>query len=115
MREVACKFISSIDLLLFINIQIFFFYNIAGRRGDIKLEYILQFATSSDEEPLTGSQLAPKIRFCEVTTSFLPTANTCINVMTLPYASPSSTPLPPDNDLFDLYDEAYASVYFGNV
>jgi hypothetical protein len=69
----------------------------------------------SDEEPLLGFKLTPKIRFCEVTKSFLPLANTCINVMTLPYASHSSMQLPPDNDLYDLYDEAFASVYFGNI
>ena len=47
-----------------------FFYKIAGRRGDIKWESILEFATSSDEQLLLGFKLAPKIRFCEVTKSF---------------------------------------------
>ena len=46
-----------------------FFYTIAGRCGNIKLESILQFATSTDEEPLLGFKLAPKIRFCKVTKS----------------------------------------------
>lgn len=88
---------------------------LAGRRGEITLSSILQFATASDEEPLLGFKLAPSIRFSEVTTSFLPTANTCINALQLPYASHNTTPLPDDDTLFGLYDEAFASAHFGNV
>lgn len=87
----------------------------AGRRGDITLEWILQFATGSDEEPLLGFRLAPSIRFVEVTKSFLPMANTCINAMILPYASHSSKQLPADDVLFGLYDEAFSSTHFGNM
>ncbi|XP_028415392.1 uncharacterized protein LOC114538414 [Dendronephthya gigantea] len=38
----------------------------AGRRGDVTLGWILQFATSCDEEPLLGFKIAPSIRFAEV-------------------------------------------------
>ncbi|XP_028406386.1 uncharacterized protein LOC114528865 [Dendronephthya gigantea] len=87
----------------------------AGRRGDITLGSILQFATASDEEPLLGFKLAPSIRFFEMTKSFLPTSNTCINALQLPYASHNTISLPDDDTLFSLYDEAFASAHFGNV
>lgn len=91
------------------------FTYIAGRRGDVTLCWILQFATSCDEEPLLGFKIAPSIRFAEVMTSFLPTANTCINSMTLPYASHTSKQLPAEDVLFGLYDEAFFTHHFGNV
>ncbi len=88
---------------------------LAGRRGDITLGWILQFATCCDEEPLLGFKLPPSIQFIEVTTSFLPMANTCTNVMMLPYAAHGTMPLPSDDELFSLYDEAFSSAHFGNV
>ncbi|XP_028414883.1 uncharacterized protein LOC114537966 [Dendronephthya gigantea] len=85
-----------------------------GRRGDVTLAHILQFATSTDEEPLLGFTVAPSIIFQEFTQSFLPTANTCVNAMTLPHAS-ITVQLPHDQKLWELYDEAFLNAYFGNM
>ena len=88
---------------------------LAGRRGDVTLSSILQFVTCCDEEPLLGFKLQPSITFVEVITSFLPMANTCTNVMLLPYASHATVLLPSDDQLFSLYDEAFSSAHFGNI
>ena len=89
-------------------------YISGGRRGDVTLAHILQFATSTDEEPLLGFMVPPSIRFQEFTQSFLPTANTCINAMTLPHAS-IAIQLPSEQKLWETYDEAFLNAYFGNV
>ena len=86
---------------------------LGGRRGDITLGHILQFATSTDEEPMLGFAMPPSIKFHEFTKSFLPTANTCINVLTLPHGS-ITIPLPCDEKLFEMFDEAFLNPYFGN-
>ena len=89
-------------------------YISGGRREDVTLAHILQFATSTDEEPLLGFMVPPSIRFQEFTQSFLPTANTCINAMTLPHAS-IAIQLPSEQKLWETYDEAFLNAYFGNV
>ncbi|CAG2202811.1 unnamed protein product [Mytilus edulis] len=59
------------------------------RKNPIDFENVLQFATGSTEEPVLGFTLHPSIDFVEVKqgSSFLPTANTCINTMQLPRPS----------------------------
>ena len=71
------------------------------------MAHILQFGTGCDEEALLGFKLAPSIRFSEVTTSFIPMANTCINAMTLPYASNNAS-LPSNEELWNFYDYAFS-------
>ncbi|CAG2226852.1 unnamed protein product [Mytilus edulis] len=75
---------------------------------------VLQFATGSTEEPVLGFTLHPSIDFVEVKqgSSFLPTANTCINTMQLPRPS-LLIDLPPTEELFKLYDYAFLNTYFG--
>ena len=59
----------------------------AGRRGTSKitltLGHILQFVCGTDEEPCLGFAKLPEIHFVEVDQSFLPTANTCVNILYL--------------------------------
>lgn len=90
----------------------------AGKRENgsfqITLGMILQFCCGADEEPLLGFVKSPEICFQEYYHSFLPTANTCINVLNLPYAS-VTTVLPCDEQLFKLYDYSFASEYFGLI
>lgn len=85
-----------------------------GRREFISLQNVLQFATGSTEEPVLGFTLHPSIEFVEVKqgSSFLPTANTCINTMQLPRPS-LLIDLPPTEELFKLYDYAFLNTYFG--
>jgi len=85
-----------------------------GRRGSITLNHILKFATGAEDEPVLGFVLKPSIEFVEVASSFIPTANTCINLMKLPRPTPS-TPVLPDNELFSLYDYAFSNSYYGMV
>ncbi|CAG2191962.1 unnamed protein product [Mytilus edulis] len=87
---------------------------IRGRREFISLQNVLQFATGSTEEPVLGFTLHPSIDFVEVKqgSSFLPTANTCINTMQLPRPS-LLIDLPPTEELFKLYDYAFLNTYFG--
>jgi len=82
-----------------------------GRRGTIDLRSILRFATGTEEEPALGFALQPSIVFCEAK-SFMPTANTCINRMTL--ALPQGVQDMPSNDeLFKFFDLAFSNTYFG--
>jgi len=84
-----------------------------GRRKGVTLAHILWFTTGSDQEPLLGFKLHPTLLFTEVDNSFLPSANTCINAITLPTPS-LNVSLPSDEKLFDLYDCAFLNGYFGN-
>lgn len=79
------------------------------------LHHILEFATGADIEPVLGFTLDPSIVFMEVTStkSFIPTANTCINCLTLPRPT-IEEPLPDAKILFNLYDHAFSCSYFGN-
>ncbi|XP_070547220.1 uncharacterized protein [Ptychodera flava] len=86
----------------------------SGRREPLTLGSILQFATGSDEEPVLGFRYHPTIEFSEVENTFLPTANTCIGCLRLPRPT-IATPLPSQETLFNLYDYAFSSSYFGNV
>lgn len=81
----------------------------------MSLENILQFVTGMDEEPILGYTLQLAIAFIEVESSFLPTANTCINQLNLPRPS-LGKPLPTNNiSVFALYDYAFLNCYFGMV
>ncbi|XP_033748894.1 uncharacterized protein LOC117333620 [Pecten maximus] len=86
----------------------------SGRREGVTLSKVLQFATGASEEPVLGFTLHPSIDFHEVlpSSSFLPTANTCINCLKLARAS-LEIPQPPDNDLFMLFDYAFCNTYYG--
>ena len=95
----------------------------SGQRGEITLGHILQFVTGSDEEPLLGFSVAPSIEFVEATSHgtsphtecpFLPTANTCANTLCLPRCT-NDLLLPSEEQLFNLYDLAFANSYFGKL
>jgi hypothetical protein len=88
----------------------------SGRRAAITLGHILQFTTGVDEEPFLGFALPPCIHFNISTStskwSFIPTANTCTQTLYLPTGS-HRCPLPVEEELFDIYDNAFSNVYFG--
>lgn len=91
----------------------------SGQRGSVTLGHILQFVTGSDEEPPLGFGIAPLIQFVEKETvgtkcPFLPTANTCANTLYLPRRSRDSL-LPSEEQIFNLYDLAFANAFFGNM
>ncbi|XP_015747426.1 PREDICTED: uncharacterized protein LOC107327186 [Acropora digitifera] len=77
----------------------------AGRRVmgsvNITLSHILQFVFSWDP-------------ICSYSYRILPTANTCINILNLPYPSVTIT-LSSDEALFNLYDYAFSRAFFGTV
>ena len=110
-----------------------------GRRscGDMTLDlgHILKFATGATEEPVLGFRIHPSIEFhvpnevemglpqltagdgeaagtAKVVPCFTPTAHTCINVLKIPRAT-LSTPMPCSERLYNIYDLAFASSYFG--
>ena len=70
------------------------------------------FATGSDEEPTLGFRIHPVIMFPDMIESYIPTANTCINLMNLPKA-PVLAELPSDNEMFKFYDYAFTNNFFG--
>ena len=47
----------------------------------------MQFVTGAEEEPVLGFVLHHSLQFVEVTSTFIPTANTCINCLNLPHPS----------------------------
>ncbi|KAL3871117.1 hypothetical protein ACJMK2_039136 [Sinanodonta woodiana] len=69
----------------------------SGRREAVCLESVLQFINGTDEEPVLGFKIPASIRFTS-SESFSPTANTCINCLTLP--RPSQTVKLPDDTTF---------------
>lgn len=84
----------------------------AGRRDTVSLQRILKFVTGSEIEPVLGYAIDPRIEFDKYAPSALPTSNTCINKLTLPIGDN----LPPDrSDIFDFFDYAFTSEYFGNI
>ncbi|XP_061195039.1 uncharacterized protein LOC133203233 [Saccostrea echinata] len=86
----------------------------SGRRENLCLGSILQFITGTDEEPVLGFKIQPSIRFVEVDQSYIPTANTCINCLTLPCARVGTdSNLPDDQELFSLYDYAFCNNFLG--
>ena len=91
-----------------------YFLNVGGRRGRLSLRNILEFGTCTDQEPVLGFFLQPTLNFFEVTTTFIPTANTCTNAINLPRPT-IDIPLPGTEELFNLYDYAFMNAYFGNL
>ncbi|CAB3980212.1 leucine-rich repeat-containing DDB_G0290503 isoform X1 [Paramuricea clavata] len=87
-----------------------------GKRGNVTLEHILQFVSGTDQEPLLGFCTKPSIVFPSSTSSgawsFIPTSNTCANVLHLPCPS-NQIPLPTEEKLFEVYDMAFCNAYFG--
>ena len=87
---------------------------IGGRRNNITLPKLLQFITGEDEELVLGYKLHPSLEFISVQNkSFLPTANTCINMLKLPIPT-ATTPKPSTEALHNLYDYAFANAFFGH-
>lgn len=90
----------------------------AGRRMGLTLEHILQFVTGADQEPVLGFEVEPSILFIcasnECKWSFLPCAHTCTNRLELRRGH-VSLKLPPEDDLFEMYDSAFSNVYFGKI
>lgn len=90
----------------------------AGRRvhgtETLTLNYLLQFVCGADEEPVLGFGLPPQIRFVDSSGHFCPSANTCTNALNLPTPTDMAS-FPPDDFLFNTYDHAFSSAYFGNV
>ncbi|KAK2556204.1 hypothetical protein P5673_021810 [Acropora cervicornis] len=86
----------------------------SGRRAGLSLGSVLQFTTGADNEPALGFTIHPSLTFVEATTSFFPSANTCISRITLPHPSMDCS-LPPKEKLFNLYDLAFCNAYFGHV
>lgn len=87
-----------------------------GKRGNVSLEHILQFVSGTDEEPPLGFHTKPSIVFSSAVASsawsFLPTSNTCANVLHLPCPT-NEVPLPNEEKLFEVYDMAFSNAYFG--
>ena len=87
-----------------------------GKRGNITLEHILQFVSGTDQEPPLGFFTKPSIVFPSSTTSsawsFIPTSNTCANVLHLPCPT-NEIKLPAEEKLFEVYDMAFCNAYFG--
>ncbi|CAC5360331.1 unnamed protein product [Mytilus coruscus] len=84
-----------------------------GRRGQVTLRKILEFATGSDEEPILGYRIKPSLVFVTNSLpSFIPMSNTCINRLTLVKATNGES-LPTDDVLFNLFDYAFSNNYFG--
>ena len=90
---------------LYVNVS----FSQAGRRGSIKLENILKFVTASENEPVLGYGIEPRIEFANAESAF-PTANTCINKLTLVIGEK----LPADNErMFDIFDLTFVNEHFG--
>ncbi len=110
-----------------------------GRRscGDITLDlgHILKFATGANEEPILCFRIHPSIEFhvpnevriglpqkaarddeaegaAKVFPCFKPTAHTCIKVLKIPKATLSIS-MPCSESLYNIYDLAFTSSYFG--
>lgn len=71
------------------------------------LEKILMFITGSQHEPLLGFKIQPTIKFAELPGN-LPTANTCINCLTIPCTSTVDK-----EKMFENFDLAFTNTYFG--
>jgi len=89
--------------------KISLFFALGGRRRNITLESILIFVTGCDEELVLDYMLQPRIKFAVCNQSLIPTANVCVNRMTL-YRLTSINDSFPEN-LFSLFDYALANRY----
>lgn len=74
----------------------------------MKLEDILRFTTCSENEPVLGYGVSPRIQFVYAN-SPIPTANTCINKLNLVI----SDTLPNDQEkMFELFDLTFVNDHF---
>lgn len=82
--------------------------------GRVTLEQILRFVTGMTWEPMFGYGISPSIQFTEVDgiQKLLPTSSTCANILYMPYIL---TQIPNENYLFEKWDEAYISDFFGVI
>ena len=64
----------------------------------------------------SGFLLHPSLQFVEVTTTFIPTANTstCINCLNLPHPS-RNIPLLSEDNFFNLYNLVFSNAFYGHV
>ena len=83
--------------------------------GKVTLEWILSFATGAMWEPVAGFAMNPTVQFKQYTqdTGLYPTANTCANVLYLPYILDGE--LPKDDILYERFDMAFMNAYFGMI
>lgn len=76
------------------------------------LEMVVKFVTGSDNEPVLGFAIPPKVEFIHQCESCFPTSNTCANKLALPCGDV----VPKDeNSVFEMYDMAFGSDYFGKA
>lgn len=87
---------------------------VASGRRLFPLGQVLAFVTGSTEEPVLGFSIAPAIEFVQAEVGFLPTAHTCSNMLSIPMGT-TNKPLPPQDELFNLYDLAFSQTYFGKM
>ena len=85
------------------------------RRCFLSLGNVLRFVTGTEEEPLLGFQMQPSINFVEAKNKydFAPTASTCSNTLNLPRPSVQLELPEEETELFQLYDYAFTSEFFG--
>ena len=87
---------------------------VGGRCGGITLGDVLTFVIGSDEEPVLGYEIHPSIYFAvAVVDNFLPTTNICINRLTLKRVDDTTQKFP--DNLFTIFDNAFANEYYGNI
>ena len=73
------------------------------------MENILQFSTASKNEPVLGYAVTPRTEFA---LSLFPTANMCINKLTLVIGDK----LPADQEImFNVFDLAFLNSHFGLI
>ena len=90
----------------------------AGRLGTVTLSSILQFVTCCDNEPVLGFEIKPRITFPEAANGqkydFLPKAHTCSFGLELPIDTREIN-IPPEAELFEIYNTAFLNAYFGKI
>ena len=73
---------------------------------------VLTFVTGSDEEPVLGYEIHPSIYFTvAIEGNFLP--NVCINRLTLKRVDDITQKF--SDNLFTIFDYAFANAYYGNI
>ena len=83
-----------------------------GRSGKVYLASILKFVLGTEKEPLLGFKMHPSFFIKTNKNNFLPSSNTCVNLLNLARATAEYN-LPNEKILFHLYDYAFVNQYFG--
>ena len=111
-----CGFICIRLRVFYRNVTVFWYIISGGKRmdGNMRLEDILQFWTGCRYPPLLGFSIKPCIEFQENPAGFLPTANTCANVLRLPRPSPTDGEKESEY-YFKKFDLAFCQKYFGKA